>query len=97
MTRAKRAACELALALLRSGAALASGTAQAFEDVDNAETAIGLSSGGGALIRAIEAGLDVLAARVIRARLALYLRALLRADRGDVGPEHACTACRPPR
>jgi len=100
LTRRERAACELALAVLRRGAAKRglSPEGHARADVGLAYGAINIG-GMGALRRALDVSP---LGRVMRARLALLLRARLRADAGDCGralcteghpwPQGHCTA-----
>ena len=89
LSRRDRAACELALSELRRA-----------DDVDMAgvRDLLGLSDrmervGSQAFLAWWYEGQHMNAPRIIEVRLALYLRALLRADRGDVYSIE-CDACR---
>jgi hypothetical protein len=105
MTRTERAACELALCVLR---ARVLDDDEAHAALDDALTVLWIGWHGWETwsrhhhIAAAVASLTDLSAdlfehverapRLLRARLALYLRALLRADRGDCGPWR-CPVC----
>ena len=93
LTRRERAAGELALAVLRRGAAKRglSPEGHARADVGLAYGAINIG-GMGNMRRALDASP---LGRMLRARLALLLRARLRADRGDCGPtwQIECETC----
>jgi hypothetical protein len=99
MTRRDRAAMRLALEVLRAEYGSAGLAADVLERGDDAAEALGEAvegqrnldhhyrcCGGGPVSSAESAR------RLLRARLALVLRAMLRADKGDYG-EIACTGC----
>ena len=92
LSRRDRAACLLALECLREmmSPVMSDACVRAAADV--------LESGGEVSVYLIFASLPEAIptyqrARLLRARLALYLRALLRADRGDFGTRARCGWC----
>lgn len=89
LTRRERAAMRLALEVLRFDVRYRGSPRCALEaetDVHEAVAALrfgGVDEGVSAAVRTVNC--DALTAALVRARLALYLRARLRADRGDFG------------
>lgn len=86
LTRTERAACELALGVLRRDVAGWPDRVPSHGDLKRYVETLAL---GGVYLEAEPPHYDGTPRLLFRARLALYLRALLRADRGDCGPWRA--------
>jgi hypothetical protein len=96
LSRRDRAACALALECLRQMRADLSRNPAVGVALGSAHVALDAPAVSGRSVENISTALAVsvyrMPARLLRARLALYLRALLRADVGDLGPLW-CNTC----